>query len=311
MKLKMISKVVFSIFALILTSNYMYSQQWCQPGAKWNYYAWQGYPKVKRFEYSGDTLILGLNCQIIQDYRRRLIISPEGVTGAFPEEIGGKYFVRMSNDSLFYYQYNTFQFIYDFNAQQGDVWTIYRPEPDTFCTPETLLIDSVGIETINGISMRWVAYTSTTGIGSAGEYTGKAYDRFGPINRFLFPEFDFDCNFAETDINEFLCYSDDLLGSIGEGYNCDYYENVSIEDLIKNTEIKLFPIPAKENLSIQYYEIENAEYSVIDINGNTLITGEISSQGNSININEISNGVYFLKIISRDKTSIAKFIVAN
>ena len=312
MKLEIIPKVVISIILLTLLSNYIYSQQWCQPGARWDYYAWQGYPKLKRLEYIGDTTIIGFDCQIIQNNKRNLIIGPGGVSGAFPEEIGGKSFVRMSGDSLFYFQYNTFQFIYDFNAQQGDIWTIYRPEPDTLCPPETVLIDSVGIETINGVSMRWVAYTSSAGPGTAGEYTGKAYDRFGPINRFLFPEYDFDCNFAETDIHQFLCYSDDLLDSIGESYNCEYYENVSIEDLIKNQEMKLFPVPARGNLLlIQSDKIENAEYSVIDINGNTLVTGKISSKENSININGISNGIYFLKLMTRDKTSITKFIVAN
>ena len=69
-------------------------------------------------------------------------------------------------------------------------------------------------------------------------------------------------------------------------------DTLSIDDNDLNVEIKLYPNPASDNI---YFEISNAKIqsiSIYDINGRLIKT----SDNISINISELSSGIYFAKV---------------
>ncbi len=84
-----------------------------------------------------------------------------------------------------------------------------------------------------------------------------------------------------------------------------------------NFYVSVYPLPAKDrlNIQIQSNKTEEAEISVTDISGKTLITKSVSlAEGlnNSvINVQSLTNGVYFLKIVTPQKTETRKIVVGQ
>ncbi|MBX7202837.1 MAG: T9SS type A sorting domain-containing protein [Bacteroidia bacterium] len=298
--------VIFTQFVLVKSK--LNAQQWCSPGAQWEYSTYEAYPTLERFFYDGDTLINDLNCQIIRGAYRDLLLGPQGIILAHPEVLYQNYYTRTSGDSVFWWQSGTFRFIYDFGAAVGDSWTIYHPLPFT-CWPQTVTVDSIGTETINGITMRWVKFTPDT--LQAVNFGGKAYERFGLVNKFLFPGNSWYCTNTDTKQFGFLCYSDDQLGSIGSESNCNLYETASIQSHAKEySEVYIYPQPADNFIIVKHEKFFHGNYAILNLAGQQLIGGEFSGQQISIELN-IPSGIYLLKIQQPTGVLFKKIIVSH
>lgn len=81
--------------------------------------------------------------------------------------------------------------------------------------------------------------------------------------------------------------------------------------------VSVYPLPAKDrlNIQIQSSKTEKAQISVTDISGKTLITKFVSlaaGVNNSfINVQSLSKGVYYLKVVTSQATEIKKIIVGK
>jgi expansin len=93
--------------------------------------------------------------------------------------------------------------------------------------------------------------------------------------------------------------------------------SLSVNDaIIVDQKINLFPNPAKEEITVQYILIENAKVaiSIYDVSGKEIMnsinenqfTGEIQR---TINIKNLQNGIYFLKINANESQYIQKMVV--
>jgi hypothetical protein len=69
--------------------------------------------------------------------------------------------------------------------------------------------------------------------------------------------------------------------------------------------ISIFPNPTKENLTI-ISNLNLKSYQIIDIQGKVVLTSNLDSK--TININQLEDGVYFIKLFDSDKSVIKKFI---
>jgi hypothetical protein len=85
--------------------------------------------------------------------------------------------------------------------------------------------------------------------------------------------------------------------------------NTSTENLEMSSEIKVFPNPCTESFVICHLSIGNT-LQVFDIFGRKIIEQRIDKSSNQqiVNISNLSNGIYFLKITSNKKTFNTKFI---
>ncbi len=83
---------------------------------------------------------------------------------------------------------------------------------------------------------------------------------------------------------------------------------LSVEDF-DEVEFSIFPNPTKSKLSIQS-NVAISEFSIVDINGRVLFPNNnlSHSQEISINVENLSNGVYFLMLKANVKTHVLKFI---
>lgn len=79
---------------------------------------------------------------------------------------------------------------------------------------------------------------------------------------------------------------------------------------IDKVQIDLFPNPAKDILNIQFdQELKNASYQVFSIGGQLMQRGRLS---NSIQVSNLSNGVYFIRIETEKGYHInKKFVIAK
>jgi hypothetical protein len=82
------------------------------------------------------------------------------------------------------------------------------------------------------------------------------------------------------------------------------------------SDVNVFPVPAKELLTVTFNNTsnENIDVVMIDQMGRTISNTTVYNKGfntTEINLNNVSNGVYILKFISNDKSASRKVIVSK
>lgn len=74
-------------------------------------------------------------------------------------------------------------------------------------------------------------------------------------------------------------------------------------------EMFLYPNPAKDILNLKWNSLNNISVTIYNSTGQELSTAFLSKQDGLINISELQNGFYFLKIIDGNKLRLKKIIV--
>ena len=78
-----------------------------------------------------------------------------------------------------------------------------------------------------------------------------------------------------------------------------------IKKTVSDYDLNIFPIPTLNQLSINT-ELEFNEISIIDITGKTIKT--IKQNTNTINVADLSKGIYFIKLVTDEGTITKKFV---
>lgn len=79
------------------------------------------------------------------------------------------------------------------------------------------------------------------------------------------------------------------------GWEISYHTgNVSVEEESHEDFFRVFPIPAQSNIEIE--TVEDAYFKVISLTGQVMMKGDLHRGKNSIEINQLSNGVYTLQL---------------
>lgn len=99
---------------------------------------------------------------------------------------------------------------------------------------------------------------------------------------------------------QFTTYKDNSVNNI---IRLKGTSNLSNDDFVEN-KINIYPNPVRE--TIYLYNVGQIEYEIFDILGKSILRG-INNE-NQINVNSIENGVYILKLKTREKISNQKFI---
>ncbi|MBI4645427.1 MAG: T9SS type A sorting domain-containing protein [Bacteroidia bacterium] len=86
---------------------------------------------------------------------------------------------------------------------------------------------------------------------------------------------------------------------------------VGISDLTNNLRLKIYPNPVKNNISIISYDNNIKKVELIDILGNVLLVYKTHldiQKTVNINIDEVPNGMYFIRLNTTDEIVIQKII---
>ena len=223
------------IFFLCITSSF--SQTWVKNNATWHYDYWNlsqgGYYKIS---HVGDTLITGHNCKRFDIERHQFFIytnqpqQNDTIIYTGGHQMGSK-FTYQSNDSVYHWDQNEFQLLFNFGAQIGDSW-IVSTQPGNFECDDTSIVEviGVGIENINGTNYRYLDLLSTD--TSSWTLNGHFNERFGATG-YVFP-LEQECNgVVEWDILTFKCFEDDTFTLYNpSGEDCEYLlTHLSINEL--------------------------------------------------------------------------------
>lgn len=81
-------------------------------------------------------------------------------------------------------------------------------------------------------------------------------------------------------------------------------ENQNISDAVK-----VYPNPSEGMINIASSVIDKAGYKVFSITGEVVNQGIIQGSQSSINLSDITNGIYTLQITENDKTAVKRIII--
>lgn len=74
-------------------------------------------------------------------------------------------------------------------------------------------------------------------------------------------------------------------------------EPTSLNEDVANSLLKLYPNPAQEKVCVEIEkELVGKNYRIMDHTGRVLLNGRLESEKNTITLESLSNGVYFLVV---------------
>ena len=228
---------------LLFSSNHLVAQVAFAPiGAEWHYnfetFMSTGYIRISA---SDDTLISEKSCTILGIFQYEYI-SP----GFFDTTFLGNEYVYEESGVVYYYRYEQFFILYNFNSAIGDSWIFAG---DASCEEITgeVVVDSFGYETINGVLLKWIAIHSNS---LDWIFNGKVYEKIGGLGS-LFPASN--CFLEAPILGPLRCYYDSNFGLFKNNNNqsCNYIFT-STESIHQNKEFgTLYPNPATTSVTLK------------------------------------------------------------
>lgn len=82
----------------------------------------------------------------------------------------------------------------------------------------------------------------------------------------------------------------------------------SIEEADNNIPVNLYPNPTQNTIHLDLGAKTNCNYTIVGLRGEVLLTGEINSEKNELDISNLKAGVYFIKLQSEGKFFVKKMI---
>lgn len=289
------------VFFTFIFSSRVFGQEFAPVGAKWYFdelagMYWLPYD-VNYILYTAekDTIINGQDCRkIIKTHDLDCLFRPRNE------------FVFSRNDSVFFYdaKIDTFQLLYNFNAKKDDDWSfiiedISEPGIDTV----KIHVDSTGNLNASNQVLRllYVTYTNRMFWGLS-NYQSIIIEKMGDIF-FMFNFYPFSNMVCDGNLSRGLrCYEDSNISyHFPSMESCDYTHLWTDIKSNLRKEINIYPNPANESVFISEI-IQNACFKIFDINGRLIKSGVISDS--EIKINELANGLYFLKIFDAQEKQV-------
>lgn len=92
----------------------------------------------------------------------------------------------------------------------------------------------------------------------------------------------------------------------------DTLETLSTNDFQFETNLSIFPNPANSLLNVVHFGSSSLDYELYTILGQVVKRGSFSAVNNELNVSDLQNGVYFLKIVDDENAaSLTKKIIVR
>lgn len=198
-------------------------------------------------------------------------------------------YIYDENDKVYWWNKSqqNFTMLYDFAAEIGDEWQIEVGENSI-----TMHVDEVETVDYNGQLFRALTVSDTDDV-----FSGTIVCGVGHLTSF-FPEKLLE-NKGNFDVDGIRCYWDEGTLIYQEGnLDCDsIFEqtHLAVDETITENGFEVYPNPSHENIFVQSDKIEE-KYRILNLLGESILTGIISSENQQINISSLSEGIYFITI---------------
>jgi hypothetical protein len=304
----MIRNAILLLITLFFSKT-ITGQSWAPLGAEWYYnYAqmnfMQGYTKMT--VVSDTDVVNGINCSRIRvlDYKYiqpLLFTSPP--TYFYTYEDSGRVYANMNG---------SFQIIQDWNALQGDT-VQFRWENIGTITCDSIgymVIDSTGLETINGINYRvqHIHYFPF----DTGTYSepGRIIEHFGNMRFFFIYRYYCDPNVLVDmyDYDYLECYYEPSMGWVfGPGLaDCDYLNNITD---VPDWQFFIFPQPANDRCNIVLNNPgSSGMIKFYNISGSLVMEKSLTDSTTEIDLRQLNAGLYFVDVSAGTQIMRKKFV---
>jgi hypothetical protein len=327
MKVKLILAMIVSMSAFSSKAQTMDNAPWCPSGATWVYdllIPWANIYHV--IEYQKDTLI---NNQAVKKLTRRKI-NAHFVDPTFPGP--SSYYTNVSmieplymferNDSIFNLHENVFKFVYKFNPTIGDTLLLTNVSNDVTqemfdqCS-DLYLTDTLVCNSTNNIIRNNKIYKKYYFLGDTMYTFNGVINNIGGTGYLLpIPYFACSSSFISTFGSSVLTrYYDDIRGVV-DFYGTDYAINDTLPSFysfilttpelpLEENKFSVYPNPSNDYLLLS--SIENIrQLEIISLDGK-VCNSNIPIQ-EKITIQNLTNGIYYLKVYSNTSVQSLKFI---
>lgn len=293
-----------SIFIILLFSvisiGSAFAQQYyplVKDSASWNYvtvnlalYPWENDTYyTNRYGIFGDTIINSKSYKkvyYIDCFSQSFDITTSTYYGAVREDSLKKVYLNLN--SVDYLQY-------DFQLSIGD--TFHYEDP---LWPDDLYVNNIDSILINGnYRKRYEVYPHYSG------WTGYWIEGIGntaSLFLYLFPHGNFN--------NYLSCYYENF-DLIHDPYPqcCEFTTN--IESINSNNNLVVFPNPTSKHLNIRFSNEENRVIQLYDCQSRLILSKSFDNCDVKLSINDITSGIYILKIIENNSIIERKIIINN
>lgn len=284
----MLKKGIISIL-MLATAHVLLSQNWCPPGASWEYDAGCLECSAKfNLKYEKNTTIDGQVCKVIRVDERCL-------NGIYPGSYF-KHFTYSENDSVFFYFDGAFRLVYDFTVQLGDTIVQSNLNGQFYDCGNTIywLVDSIGKQFIDGDSLRYyeLSYTDSVHMKTL---RLKVLEKYGALNNSIIP-WDDCLGLIDNCYMTLACYDDNSQSSYRNDtmVGCRY---TSVPQLTGTNDptLNLYPNPAQNQLILETNQ-SSYSYSVHNIYGQQMQAGTRGRLIQKIDISSYATGIYFINL---------------
>ena len=109
-------------------------------------------------------------------------------------------------------------------------------------------------------------------------------------------------------VNAFLGDLDSATCTIKNDDPASPQQQTNNNTVIAEAAIKLYPNPARDELNVEGLSAINTNLSIVDMQGKEVIKVTATSQTITINVKQLSPGVYYLRIVTDEKVTTLKFL---
>ncbi|MEI6434873.1 MAG: T9SS type A sorting domain-containing protein [Bacteroidota bacterium] len=290
-------KTILISVVLVFAALFGKSQVWAPPGATWHYdwveMATDGFAKV---QYVKDSIVGGKLCKVLKIEEHTY----NWITQTYNNSVIGYEYTWLDNEVVYYYRYNQFFKLYDFNSISGSSWEVAGWNQNNPCdSAGSIIVDSTGTTTINSFSLKYLKVSP--GQNSDWEFPDKIIERIGCLG-YMFPLPN--CIIDIPGPGQLRCYYDDEFGLYqltGFPPSCDYIIGVD-ENRERKNDIKIYPVPTVSTFTFEMNRPEkgNLFIQIFDVLGNKIKEIETGKMKLVIDIQNFKEGVYFLVAIDQD-----------
>ncbi len=286
------------------------SQTWIETGATWHY-NWSNISSggFEKIEYIKDTLIDNKLCNKLTPVNYHFVYDQNNILHLISQDTLESRYTYVNGDTVFHIVNDTFEMLYNFGAQPGDTWNFYTDPNSSQCGPSGVLVDSIGTININNTNYRWIALSSLP--NSRISIEGKVIEYIGAMEDYLFPSGkNCDDGIAiEFNQYDFSCYEDDNFPLYNiSNRDCEYYLLVSGISELEST-YRFHPNPTQGNVHISRSSNSEIEIKVHNSTGKEVYSVFTTKNEIDLNLIELNEGVYFIRIEDGQNQMITKKVV--
>lgn len=285
-------KLFFLLF--VFYSFSIFAQQWCTPGAQWHYgYGWFSSVGYVDLKYMSDTTYAGQPCHKLTEH---LHVVDQFTWNDWDNYTN--YYSYESNGIVFAYDsYNLiWDTLFDFNSVPGERWHLYLGNDSDYVE-----VQDTGTNILQGINLKWLTVKYNPNL--LFNFSDTIYERIGCVGI----NYPFASSVLSTDPGYmgFCNYSDsNFIDYYSPDVNCEELPD-GFSEQTKDKLVIVYPNPTNGKIFLKYIEEIPLAFDVLDICGRPCRVKNVL-YNNIISLEELDEGIYFLKFYFKDHTIVNK-----